>query len=105
MSPVVWKREQLRGTNAPWPFRLDQRSSLAEKFVLESLLVDQESLCDKGRYKDRPATYFAISLSTFPTRAVNEGRPSEPGAGWMTSAPRNGALIKCEGLTDKAAHP
>lgn len=32
------------------------------------------------------ATYFAVSESTFATRAVNEGRPSAPGAGWMTSA-------------------
>lgn len=33
------------------------------------------------------AMYLALSESTFPTSAVNEGRPSEPGAGWMTSAP------------------
>jgi hypothetical protein len=34
-----------------------------------------------------PATYFAVSESTLPTKAVKEGRPSEPGAGWITSAP------------------
>lgn len=31
--------------------------------------------------------YFAVSESTLLTSAVNDGRPSEPGAGWMTSAP------------------
>jgi hypothetical protein len=31
--------------------------------------------------KISPATYFAVSESTFPTKAVKEGRPSEPGAG------------------------
>jgi hypothetical protein len=31
--------------------------------------------------------YLAVSESTLATRAVNEGRPSEPGAGWITSAP------------------
>lgn len=31
--------------------------------------------------------YFDVSESTLPTTEVNEGRPSDPGAGWMTSAP------------------
>ena len=31
--------------------------------------------------KISPATYFAVSESTLPTKAVKEGRPSEPGAG------------------------
>ena len=33
------------------------------------------------------ATYFAELESTLPTTAVNDGRPSEPGAGCITSAP------------------
>jgi hypothetical protein len=32
--------------------------------------------------------YFAESESTLATSAVKEGRPSDPGAGWMTSAPK-----------------
>ena len=33
------------------------------------------------------AMYLADAESTFATTPVNEGRPSEPGAGWITSAP------------------
>lgn len=33
------------------------------------------------------ATYFAALVSTLPTSAVKDGRPSDPGAGCMTSAP------------------
>lgn len=32
-------------------------------------------------------TYLTALLSILPTRAVNDGRSVEPGAGWMTSAP------------------
>lgn len=31
--------------------------------------------------------YFAVLMSTLDTRLAKEGRPSAPGAGWMTSAP------------------
>lgn len=39
------------------------------------------------RDEHSPAMYLAVSESTLATRDVNDGRPSEPGAGWMTSAP------------------
>ena len=31
--------------------------------------------------------YFAVLMSTLETRLAKEGRPSAPGAGWITSAP------------------
>ena len=51
--------------------------------VLPLLLIDPV----KADMKNSPATYLAVSESTLATKAVNEGRPSDPGAGWMTSAP------------------
>lgn len=39
-------------------------------------------------------TYLTALLSILPTRAVNDGRSVEPGAGWMTSAPDQNGVNK-----------
>ena len=63
---------------------------LQSSLVLKSALVNLNQFRYLGlakSIKNWPATYFAVSESTLPTKAVKEGRPSEPGAGWITSAP------------------